>query len=279
MVYSTNQRSDQDTAFLAHEIGQLVDQTVKSKSIAAHISTVFPTTRPAVDFPLLTTPVTTGFVAELADLPLSNIDTGSVTATAFKVAGATQASSEMLADMDPAIADQIGNSIADQVIWSLDKAVLSSTTTNGPSGLLSLASTQVEPGAALANTDPFVEAVFAAQNAAVPAKVTHFLVSLATAEALSKLKVASGSNQSLLQFQQDGSILVAGVPVLISSLVDAATVAWAVDASHSRLVMRAGTAITKTYVPQNDSYFVSGVARYGWVNLAPASVIRIVHTP
>lgn len=279
MVYTANSRTDQDPAFLANDIGDLVDQIVKSKSIAAQISKKFPTSRPAVDFPLLTKPVTTGFIAELEDLPLSNAETDSVTAVAYKIAGATQASTEMLDDMDPAIADQLGNQIADDIISSLDAAVVKqATTTNGPSGLLSLAATQVDPGASLTNLDPFVKAVFAAQNATVPANVTHFVVSPATAEALSLLKVASGSNQSLLQFQEDGSILVAGKPILISSLVDAATVAWAVDATHNRLVMRKGTQITKTYVPQNDSWFISGVARYGWVNLAPASVVRMYHT-
>jgi hypothetical protein len=72
-------------------------------------------------------------------------------------------------------------------------------------------------------------------------------------------------------------VLVAGVPILVSTLVDNTTVAWAIDASQNRLVIREGTSLTKTYIPQNDSWFVSGVARYGWVNLAPASVIRIFH--
>lgn len=277
MAYTANKRADQDQAFLAHEVGKLVDQTVKAKSIAGQISQTFPTNRPAVDFPLFTAPVTTGFIAELADLPLSNVETDSVTCTAYKVAGATQVSSEMLDDMSPEIADQIGKSIADEIIWSLDTAVLGNTTSQGPSGLLSLASTQVDPGASLANTDAFVKAVYAAANADVPASVTHFVVSPETAQALSLLKQASGSNQSLLQFQQDGSILVAGVPILVSSLVDADTTAWALDASHNRLVMRQGTEIIKTYVPQNDSWFISGIARYGWANLSPASVVRIWH--
>lgn len=278
MTYSANARADHDSVFLAHEIGKLVDQTVQAKSIASKISVPFGTDRPAVDFPLFTTPVTTGFTAELADLPLSNADTGHVTATAYKIAGATQVSSETLADMSPDIAAQIGESIANEIIWSLDTAVLGNTTANGPSGLLSLASTQVDPGTSVANTDSFVKAVYAAQYATVPAKVTHFVVSPATAQALSLLKVATGYNSSLLQFQTDGTILVAGVPILVSSLVDGTTVAWAADASQNRLVLRAGTQVIKTYIPQNDSWFISGVARYGWVNLAPASVIRIFHS-
>lgn len=277
MPYNINKRADQDAAFLSHEIGKLVDQTVKAKSVAAKISSAFGTQRPAVDFPLFTTPVTAGFLAELADLPLSNADTASVTATAYKIAGATQVSSEMLADMDPAIAAQIGASISDQIIWSLDKAVLGNTTAQGPNGLLSLAATNVDPGVSVTNLDSFVKAIYAAKNAAVEANVTHFVVSPAVAEGLSLLKDQSGSNRSLLQFQVDGTVLVAGVPIVISSLVDAGTVAWAVDATHNRLVLREGTQIVKTYVPQNDSWFISGVARYGWVNLAPASVVRIHH--
>lgn len=276
MTYEINQRSDHDSAFLAPEIGKLVDQTVKAKSIAGQISTKIGTVRPSIKFPLLTAPVTTAFTAELGTIPLSNLETDSVEAIAYKIAGATQASSEELRDMDPEIASQIGNTISDSIIWSLDSAVLGNTTSNGSNGLQSLASTVVNAGVlADTGTDPFIEAVFAAQNADVPAKVTHFVVSPATAQTLSLLKVQSGSKQSLLEFQRDGSILVAGVPILISSLVDAATVAWAVDSSHNRLVLRQGTEIVKTYVPQNDSWFISGIARYGWVNLAPASVIRI----
>lgn len=280
MVYSPNKRSDQDAAFQSHEIGELVDQTVKAKAIAAQISTLRTTTRPAVDFPLITTPVTTGFVAELADLPLSNIDTGSVTATAYKIAGATQVSSEMLDDLDPEIAQEIGNSLADQIITTLDAAVLGNTTANGPSGLLSLASTQVDPGTSVANTDPFVKAVYAARNATVPANVDRFVVSPATAQALSLLKTqTSGSNVNLLEFQEDGTILVAGVPLLVANFgSDTTTAAWAVDSTQSRLVLRKGTEVTKTYVPQNDSWFISAIARWGWVNLAPASVVRIFHS-
>jgi hypothetical protein len=46
----------------------------------------------------------------------------------------------------------------------------------------------------------------------------------------------------------------------------------------AQLVPRSSTSVVKTYVPQNASWFISGIARYGWVNLAPASVIRIFHS-
>ncbi|ODQ96601.1 phage major capsid protein [Mycolicibacterium holsaticum] len=277
MTYNPNVRADHDSAFLAPEVAGLLDETVKAKSIAAQTSTVFNTQRPSVDFPLFTTPVSTGFIAELDDLPLSNADTGSVNVVAHKIAGATQASTEMLSDMNPDISAQIGNSIADQVIWSLDTAYLGNTTEDGPSGLLSIGYNTVSAGAALTNTDAFIDAVYAAQSE--NGNLTHFIVSPTTANALSKVKDQEDSARNLLDFQQDGTILVAGVRLLVSSLVDAGTVAWGVDSSLARLVLRAGTTITRTYVPQNDSYFISGVARYGWGHLRPDVVQRIRYTP
>lgn len=277
MTYNPNVRADHDSAFLAPEVAELLDATVKAKSVAAQISTVFQTNRPSVDFPLFVIPVTASFIDELDDLPLSNADTGSVNVVAYKVAGATQVSSETLSDMNPDIQNQIGNSISDQIVWSLDTAVLGNTTADGPSGLLSLAYNTVAAGTALANTDPFVEAVYEARSA--NGNLTHFVVSPATAQALSLLKDEAGSARNLLDFQQDGSILVAGVRLLVSSLVDAGTVGWGVDAALARLVQRAGTSVTRTYVPQNDSYFISGVSRYGWGHLRPGVVQRIRFVP
>jgi hypothetical protein len=53
----------------------------------------------------------------------------------------------------------------------------------------------------------------------------------AQAEALSKLKVASGSNQSLIQFVEDG-ITVAGLPVIVSDQVDASTKFWGIPGAR-----------------------------------------------
>lgn len=49
----------------------------------------------------------------------------------------------------------------------------------------------------------------------------------AQAEALSKLKVASGAIYSLIQFVEDG-ITVAGLPVVVSDQVDADTKFWGI---------------------------------------------------
>jgi hypothetical protein len=71
--------------------------------------------------------------------------------------------------------------------------------------------TTVDTGASLTNLDSFVSGRYAAQAAG--STLTNWIVRPAVAKALSKLKVETGSNQSLLQFVDDG-IVVAGLPVL-----------------------------------------------------------------
>jgi hypothetical protein len=62
---------------------------------------------------------------------------------------------------------------------------------------------------------------------------------------------------------------------IVSDLVDADTFAWVLDSTKNRLVLRQGTTITRTYIPQNDSWFISGVSRYGWDTLNSNSIVRV----
>ena len=64
----------------------------------------------------------------------------------------------------------------------------------------------------------------------------------ATAEALSKLKIQTGSNQTLLQFVDDG-LVVAGLPVFVSPKVDALTLAWGIPKERVVTVLRKGTEV------------------------------------
>jgi len=69
--------------------------------------------------------------------------------------------------------------------------------------------TAVDTGASLANLDALVSASYAALNEG--STLTSWIMRPAIAEALSKLKTATGSSQSLLQFVDDG-IGIAGKP-------------------------------------------------------------------
>ena len=88
--------------------------------------------------------------------------------------------------------------LSNQITRAIDGAYLANTTAKGPSGLLSIGYTGVETGTSLSNLDPFVAARYAAKSNG--SDLTSWIVSPAQAEALSKLKIASGSNQSLIQF-------------------------------------------------------------------------------
>jgi hypothetical protein len=74
--------------------------------------------------------------------------------------------------------------------------------------------------------------------------LTSWIISLETAEAISKLKVVSASNQNLLQFVEEG-IVVAGLPMLVADQVDTETVFWGIPQQHVVLLMRKGTAFER----------------------------------
>lgn len=118
----------------------------------------------------------------------------------------------------------------------------------------------MDTGSVLTNLDPFVSARFAAK--AHGSDLTSWIVSTETAEAISKLKVATGSNQSLLQFVEDG-IVVAGLPVVVSDQVDAETVFWGIPKAHTVLVMRKGTKVERFPNVQKDGIWLRAVSRLG----------------
>lgn len=117
----------------------------------------------------------------------------------------------------------------------------------------------------------FVQARFA--SVAAGSELTHWIVKPATAEALSKLKVQSGSNQSLLQFVEDW-LVVAGLPVLISNQVDAATLFWGVPQKHVVLVMRKGTTVEQFPAVYNDGTDIRAISRFGLAFLNEPGIVR-----
>ena len=159
----------------------------------------------------------------------------------------------------------------------LDVVQLANTTIKANSGLLSIAYSAVDTGASVANLDAFVSARFKAQT--VGAELTSWVMSPATAETLSKLKVGTGSNQSLLQFVDDG-LVVAGLPVFVSPDVDAGTVAWGIPKARPT-VLRKGTEVvrSKDSAFANDALDIRAIARVGFAFLQPAAVTRLYDAP
>jgi|GEM_PF-5246453 HK97 family phage major capsid protein len=272
MTYSGAVRADQAAAWLPEDFGKLLSLEVQSKSVAAQVSNVFKTDKAKANFPIWNGGVTTAFYDELDEITPSNGDTGEVVIEPVKAAGLHLSSSELFDDADPDIASQIGKALANQIAESYDAALFANTTAKGFDGLLSLASTAVDTGASLSNLDNFVSGRYAAE--AHGAKLTHWLMSPTTAETLSLLKRQSGSNESLIQFVEDG-IAFAGLPVITSIHVDANTFAWGIDKTQQRFVVRSGTKVERFPSVTNDGQWVRGIMRAAWGTLNPAGIVRL----
>lgn len=265
-------RTDQAQTWLPEDFGSMLDLVVQAKSVAANASTVFPTEKQKVGFPLWVADPAVGWYGELDEITAADGDTDEVVVTPSKTAGLTLLSNELADDSDPAVADQVGAALGNQIAQAIDTAYFADTTTKGPNGLLSLSSTAVDAGTSVANTDAFISARYAAE--AHGAKLTHWLLSPNVAEELSLLKRATGSNEPLIEFVEDG-ITIAGLPVLTSTHVDAGTVAWGVDKTQQRYVLRKGTTVERFPSVTNDGLYVRAISRLGLGFLNEAGVVRI----
>jgi HK97 family phage major capsid protein len=85
-----------------------------------------------------------------------------------KLAGITIVSNEMVADASPEAAGVVGDGLARDLARKLEAAFFANTTTNGPSGLLSITPSTVDKGSSWTKVDPFTEAVFTAANQGAP---------------------------------------------------------------------------------------------------------------
>lgn len=266
-------RQGQAQSWLPQDFGDMLDTVVQAKSIAALSGQLFNTDKQKVSFPKWVADPAVGWYGELDEIAETDGSTDEVVVTPSKTAGLTLLSNELADDSDPAIADQVAHALANQIAHAIDAAFTANTTTKGPKGLLSLAATVVDPGASVSNLDAFISARYAAE--ANGAKLSHWLVSPATAEVLSKLKtLPSGSNQPLLQFVEDG-ITIAGLPVLTSTHVDAATTAWGLDKTQVRFVQRKGTTVERFPAVTTDGQYVRAISRVGFGFLNPAGVVRL----
>ena len=260
-------------AFTPTDYGKLVDLAVKAKSIAARSATLVSTDKVKISFPKWVSDPDVSWLAELGTISPTDGTTGEVEVTPKKVGGITRVSRELSQDSTPAVADIVGGALSNQIARSLDAAYLGNTVTNGPSGLLSTTYSPVDTGASLTNLDPFIEGRYAA--VAAGSELTSWVVSPATAEAVSKLKVQSGSNQNLVQFVEDG-LTIAGLPVLVSDQVDGATLFWGIPKAHVVLVLRQGTEVIRSIDSgfYQDAVDIRAIARYGIGFLNPLGVVR-----
>jgi HK97 family phage major capsid protein len=262
-----------ENAYTPEDYGKLVDIEVNAKSVAFQAATVVDTNSHQIRFPVLVSDPATGWYAENSAITLVDADTDEVVVVPKKVAGLTQVSNEAAEDSDPAVAEIIGRALARDIAKKVDAGFFADTTTNGPSGLLSVSYTTEDSGT-IANLDSFHDAKSAA--IAEGAELTHFVLAPDVALTLAKLKVlTTGSNQSLVDSVDDG-VRLAGVPVLVSPAVAEGN-AWGLDKSQIMTVRRLGTTVvsSKDAAFGSDATQIRAVSRVSFGFANPAGIIRI----
>lgn len=167
-------RTDEAQAWLPQDYGDMLDLVVQAKSVAAAVSTVYNTESQKVAFPLWVTDPSVGWYSELDEITPADGDTDEVVVTPTKTADLTLLSNELIDDSDPNIGDQTAAALANQIAKALDTAYFGNTTAKGPNGLLSLTAQVVDPGASVADLDPFIAARFKAE--AHSANLTHWVM-------------------------------------------------------------------------------------------------------
>ena len=278
IVGSTNVSTTRNIS--PQQYGQLIDLSLRAKSVAAQASTVITIDAESVRFPILKDGLTASWKDELQEIDFSNIATDQIEVRPSKVAGISRLSNELAEDSSPAAADLVGSGLATQIAERIDATWFGAAgVAPVPSGIESLVAGSppctkvIADPAALTNLDPFVEARFVAEKNR--AKLTNWIINPDVAKAISKLKVQTGSNQNLLEIVTDG-LRIAGLPVLISPHVPATVSFYGIDREQALFVMRKGTVVERS---RDSAFSVDGVdvraiARVGWCWVNPAGVIR-----
>lgn len=260
-------------AWTPEDYGKVVDTVVAAKSVAFQAATVIDTQRQSIRVPILTADPDTAWFAENTTITLADPTTGEIEITPAKVAGRTQVSNEAASDSEPAVAEQIGTSLARSLAKGVDAAFFADTTVNGPSGLLSVTTEVVNTAGAWTTLDHVHDAKAAAL--AEGAELTHVILAPDVALALAKAKQGTDSNVGLFDNVADG-VQLAGLTALVSPHVAAGN-AWAVDQSQVLVVRRTGT----TVVTSTDAAFaedavqVRATSRIGFGFPNPAGIVRL----
>jgi HK97 family phage major capsid protein len=259
------------------DVGALVVQPVIAQSVAAQVATIVNTGSHDYRIPIVTDDVDAGWFAEGAEITPSDLTMDEEVVVPKKVAGLTIISRELAADTTPEAQQVVGESIARDIARRVDVAFFGNTTTNGPSGLLSLSGVQtVDTTGTIANTDPFAEAISKAET--VGATVNTFVTHPDTALVLAKVKKATGSNEPLMNTDPTNAARrsVLGVPLLTTTAVAAGTI-WAIPRSRVYLVIRENTTleVDRSAYFSSDRIGVKAVMRVGFGFPHEAALVRM----
>jgi HK97 family phage major capsid protein len=268
-------------ALLPDEIGALIVQPVRQKSVALQVATVVTTLNHDYRVPVLEGDGGAAWVAENEEIPLTDAAFDEIIVTPSKVAGLRRISRELADDSNPSAQAIVGDAVAQVLANRVDQAFFGNTITNGPSGLLSVTGVSaVDTGSAIANTDVFAEALSKAEGAG--AVVTSFVAHPDTVLALSKVKKQTGSNEPLLGYDasQPTRRQVLGVPLLPSPAVAVGDV-WAIPQAKVIAVLRQDVTldVDRSVFFTADSIAIRATLRVGFAFPHPAAIVRLYDAP
>jgi len=262
------------------EVGPLLIQPIDAQSIAAQVATVVATESHEYRLPVVTADPSAGWVAEGADIDVSDLGTDEVVVTPAKLAGITVVSRELADDSTPEASKTVGDALVRDIVRKLDQAFFGSLPSPAPKGLASLVAggrlAVVNREAGDQTLDAFAEAISEAEL--VGATVDHFVANPADALALATIKDEAGSNRPLLGTDAASRTKrqLQGVPLLVSPYV-APGIVWGIPKSRTFIIRRTNARVESSEHSHfgSDQIAIRATTRHGFGFPHPESIVLV----
>ncbi len=270
------------------EVGPLIIEPLRLRSVALRTSTVVQTVHPSMRFPIVVTDAVAQWVPEGTWIPDSTPDVSELVVTPSGLKALVSVSNELISD-SAANATASGvdaDGLVRKFARSVDSAFYGSTTSNGPSGLLGIDYQQV-PVLEYVNLDPFATAISLLESVGVVC--TSFAASFTTVLELALLKEFQTtseivSNRPLLasspgDVQNPTVRTIFGVPLYAvpeGTIEDG--IVWAFGNEKVFTVMREDISVIATPFGPGfgaDSVTIRGVLRAAFAFPQPNAVVQI----
>ncbi|MFQ1000473.1 phage major capsid protein [Modestobacter sp. SSW1-42] len=261
----------------ATQVAELLVQPVGEESVAAQLGTIVNTESSTFRMPLVTADPQAEWVSEGDEIAPSDMQFDEEEIAPKKVAGLTFITREAAEDTSPEAAAAVGAGLARDIARKVDRAFFS-TVANPKAprgiGLLPVNATPEDVQglevAAWDSLDVFAEAQSKAEG--VGAAITNFVANPADALALTTLKVATGSQQTLL----GGARSINGVPLLVDEEVPAGTI-WGIPADRVFIVIREDATVEtdRSVAFTSDRIAVKAIMRVGFGFNHAAALVKV----
>jgi HK97 family phage major capsid protein len=261
------------------QVADLVITPLMQESIAGQVLTGVLTGSHDYRIPIVAADPSASWVAEGAEIAVSDADVDELIVTPSKLAGLTIISQELADDSSPAAQDTVGAGIVRDLSKKTDQALFTATTTNGPGGLPGVSGiSTVSAGAAYANVDAFSDALYTAEQ--YNGVITAWVTNPATAKTLAKVKEQTGSNKPLLGADptRPGGRQILGVPLLTSPYVSTInSPVWGIPRAQCIWVVRENAEVEadRSVFFTSHRVAVRAIIRQGFGFPNPPAIVKI----